>query len=295
MAINPSTKFRINAERDQSIKKAVIPIAGLGTRFLPLSKVIPKEFFPLDSKPIIQYIIEEALESGVKEIIFVISPEKIETFKKFILKYFKTEKNLIKVLKKRKKKTAIEALNSIPKIKYRYIVQKKPLGDGDAILRAEKFIKNEPFFVLFGDDVSFSKERFPSQLKKVFEKNKKPVLCLYKMKKEKLCAYGVPKVKKVSQRLYKILDLVEKPKENPPSNFSLVGNYVLTPEIFSYLKKIKPRNGEIILAEAIKKMIEDKKDVFGFWVKGKWLECGDREKWQKSFVFLAKLKKMPRW
>ena len=269
------------------IKKAVIPIAGLGTRFLPLSKVIPKEFFPLNSKPVIQYIIEEALEAGIDEIIFVISPEKKEIFENYILKYFREEKKLLNILKKRKKEKAIEALNSIPKIKYRYALQKKPLGDGDAILKAEKFIRKEPFLVLFGDDVSYGKEKFPSQLVAAFEKNKKTFLCLYKLPKEKLSAYGVPRVKKIGKGLYKIADVIEKPKGNPPSNFALVGNYIFTPEIFFYLKKIKPKNGEILLVEAIKKEIEDKKDVFGLPVQGKWLECGDKEKWMKSFLFLA--------
>lgn len=270
------------------VKKAIIPIAGLGTRFLPLSKVIPKEFFPLNSKPIIQYIVEESLAAGVKEIVFVISPEKKEIFKNYISKYFKEKKELLRILEKRGKKEAIKNLNKIPKIKYHYLIQKKPLGDGDAILRAERLIGKEPFLVLFGDDISFGKECFPLQLVKIFKKVKKSLLCLYKMPKRKLSDYGVPKVKKIKNELYKILDLVEKPKGNPPSNFALVGNYLLTPEVFSYLKKIKPKNGEIILANALKEMINDKKEVFGLQVKGKWLECGDLQKWMKSFIFLAR-------
>ncbi|XOB40331.1 MAG: UTP--glucose-1-phosphate uridylyltransferase [Candidatus Nealsonbacteria bacterium] len=272
------------------VKKAVIPIAGLGTRFLPLSKVIPKEFFPLGTKPVIQYVVEEALKAGVREIIFVVSPKKKEIFKNYILKYFRQEKQLLKILKKRRKKQALKALREIPKIKYRYTLQKKPLGDGDAILRTEKLVGKEPFLVLFGDDVSWGKQGMPSQLVKTFNKVKKPVLCLYKMPKKKLSSYGVPKVKKVKGRLYKIEDLIEKPKKNPPSSFALVGNYVLTPDIFSYLKKTKPQNGEIILANALKQRIKQGKEVFGLWVKGKWLECGDKEKWVKSFIFITKKK-----
>lgn len=269
------------------IKKAVIPIAGLGTRFLPLSKVIPKEFFPLGSKPVIQYIIEEALEAGIREIIFVISPEKKEIFKNYIIRYFEKENGLLKILKKRGKTQAIKALRNIPKIKYQYIIQKKPLGDGDAILKAEKLVGKEPFLVLFGDDVSYGKEGMPSQMVRIFKKIKKTLLCLYKMPRKKLSSYGVPKVKKIRNRLYQIEDLIEKPKESPPSNFALVGNYILTPDIFFYLKKIKPKNGEIILANAIKEKIKDKKDVFGIEAEGKWLECGDKEKWIKSFIFLT--------
>jgi len=186
------------------INTAVLPIAGLGTRFLPLSKVIPKEFFPLGSKPIIQYIVEEAIEAGVEKIIFVISPEKKEIFEKYILKYFRNDKILLKILERRKKKIAIEALNSIPQIKYEYTIQQKPYGDGDAILRAEKLVGNRPFLVLFGDDVSYGRRGIASQLVDTFKIIKKSLLCLYKMPKERLSAYGVPKVKKIKNRLYKI-------------------------------------------------------------------------------------------
>lgn len=268
------------------IKKAVVPIAGLGTRFLPLSKVIPKEFFPLGTKPVIQYIIEQAVEAGIKEVIFVVSPEKKEIFKKYILKYFRGEKGLLSILKKRRRKEAIKALGQIPKIKYRYTIQKKPLGDGDAILKAERLVGKEPFLVLFGDDISWGKEKMPAQLVKAFEEVKAPVLCLYKMPRKELSAYGVPKVKKVKEGLYEIKDLVEKPKKRPPSSFALVGNYILTPEVFSYLKKTKLQNGELILANSLKMMIKDKKPVYGIWAKGKWLECGDKEKWMKSFIYL---------
>ena len=277
--------------KTMKINTAVLPIAGLGTRFLPLSKVIPKEFFPLGSKPIIQYIVEEAIEAGVEKIIFVISPEKKEIFEKYILKYFRNDKILLKILERRKKKIAIEALNSIPQIKYEYTIQQKPYGDGDAILRAEKLVGNRPFLVLFGDDVSYGRRGIASQLVDTFKIIKKSLLCLYKMPKERLSAYGVPKVKKIKNRLYKIEDLIEKPKENPPSSFALVGKYILTPEIFFYLKKIKFQNGEIILANAIRKMIKDKKNVLGLEVQGKWLECGTKEKWMENFIFLAKNRK----
>lgn len=279
------------------IKTAVLPIAGLGTRFLPLSKVIPKEFFPLGSKPVIQYIVEEALEAGVEKIIFVISPEKKEIFEKYILKYFKEDSDLLSILKKRKKQEAIEALNSIPKIDWEYTIQKKPLGDGDAILKAEKFVNSGPFLVLFGDDISYNPggPSMAVQLVKAFEKIQKTILCLYKMPKERLSSYGVPKVKKIradqcksNTNIYKIEDLVEKPKENPPSRFACVGKWLLTPEIFYYLKKTKSQNGEILLANALRDMLKDEKEIFGVEAQGKWLECGTKESWMESFLYLAK-------
>lgn len=269
------------------VKKAIVPIAGLGTRFLPLSKVIPKELFPLGIKPVIQYIVEETIEAGVEEIIFILSPEKMTVFQNYILKYFEEEKGLLEILKKRKKEKEIKILNEIPKIKYQCLIQEKPAGDGDAILKAEKLIGEEPFLVLFGDDVSFNKEGFPSQMVKVCEKIKKPLLCLYKMPRKKLSAYGVPKVKKIDQKLYKILDLIEKPKENPPSNFALVGNYILFPEIFFYLKKIRPRNGEIILANALREELKDNKEIMGLTVEGEWLECGNKLAYLKSNLYLS--------
>jgi len=273
-----------------NIRKAVIPIAGLGTRFLPLSKIIPKEFFPLGTKPVVQYIVEEALKAGIEEIIFVVSPKKKDIFKNYILKYFQEEKELLRILKRRKKEKALQVLSEIPKVKYRYVIQETPLGDGDAILKAEKLVGKEPFLVLFGDDISWGKEGMPLQLVRMFKKVKQPLLCLYQMPKEKLSAYGVPKVKKIKERLYKIEDIVEKPKENPPSNFAVVGNYVLTPDIFQQLKETEPQNEEIILANALKQRIKERKKVYGLAVKGKWLECGDKEKWIKSFLFLIKQK-----
>ena len=271
------------------VKKAIIPIAGLGTRFLPLSKVIPKEFFPLNSKPVIQHIIEEALESGVTEFIFVISPEKKKIFTDYILKYFQEEAGeLMKILKRRKKNEAVKTLKLIPKIKYKYVVQKKPLGDGDAILRTEKLVKKEPFLVLFGDDISCGKETMASQLINSFAKTKSPVLCLYRMPREKLHVYGVPKVEKADKFLYKVTDLIEKPKKNPPSNFAVVGKYVLTHNIFHYLRKTKKENGEIMLLNALRELIKDGKALYGVEAKAKWLECGSKEKWLDSFMYITK-------
>lgn len=274
------------------IDTAVLPIAGLGTRFLPLSKVIPKEFFPLGEKPVLQYIIEEAVEAGIEKFIFVISPEKKEIFEKYILKYFREDNKLLSILKKRKKRKAVKSLNAIPKIKYSYVVQDNPRGDGDAVLRAEKFVKNKPFLVLFGDDVSFNKKgsQMASQMIESFEKTGKTLLCLYKKPKEELSAYGVPQISKINSKLVKISDIAEKPKKDIPSDFAVVGKYVLTPEIFSYLKKTKAVNGDVFLANSIKKMIEDGKEVFGLAVEGKWLECGTKEKWLKSFIYLSKNK-----
>ncbi len=268
------------------VKKALIPIAGLGTRFLPISKIIPKEFLPLGKKPILQHIVEQALEANIKEFIFVVSPEK----ERFLKDYFEKENEwLLKVLKERGKQKEIEILKSIPKLKMKVVFQNFPAGDGDAILKAEKFLKKEPFLVMFGDDLSLGKESFAKQLIFAFEKYKKPILCLYQKEKKELSAYGVPKVKKVKEKIYRILDIVEKPKENPPSSFALVGNYVLSPEIFKFLKKTPLQNGELILANALKMMIKEQREILGLKVKGKWIECGTLEKWIENFKNLKNL------
>jgi UTP--glucose-1-phosphate uridylyltransferase len=276
------------------VKKAVIPVAGLGTRFLPISKTIPKEFLPLNAKPVIQYVVENALEAGIKEFIFVISPQKRKIFERYAKEHFVERKGeLIKILKERGKKEEILKLKQIPKIKWKVAIQKKPKGDGDAILKAEKFIgKREPFLVLFGDDISFGRKSFASQLVEVFEKYRKPILCLYKLQKSKLRHYGVPKVKRIRKKIYKILDLVEKPKGTPPSDFAIVGNYLLTPEIFKFLKKTPSFRGEIILLETLKTMLKENKEILGVEVEGKWLECGDLKRWVKSFLFIAKREKI---
>lgn len=285
-------------KKNCTVDTAVIPIAGLGTRFLPLSKIIPKEMFPLGSKPIVQYIVEEAIEAGVKRIIFVISPKKLDIFKRYILNYFKEDEELVSILKERKKKEAIRSLKCIPRIKYEYVIQRKPRGDGDAILKAKKLLKrNKPFLVLFGDDISLPKnpkrskegiisEGMATEIVEAYKKTESPILCLYRIPKEKLKSYGVPKVKKVGDNLYQIEDLVEKPEpKEAPSNFALVGKYVLTYEIFDYLEKTEERNGEVILANALRDYIKDGKKIFGTKTKNRWIECGTKEKWIENFKY----------
>lgn len=285
-----------NRNKNCVIDTAVIPIAGLGTRFLPLSKIIPKEMFPLGSKPIVQYIVEEAIEAGVKRIIFVISPKKLDIFKRYILNYFKEDEELVSILKERKKKEALFSLKCIPRVKYEYVIQRRPKGDGDAILKAKKLLKKKkPFLVLFGDDISLPRhpqkseegiisEGMASELVEAYKKIKSPVLCLYKMPKEKLKSYGVPQVKKFEDNLYQVEDLVEKPQpKEAPSNFALVGKYILTYEILDYLEKAEERNGEIILANALREYIKNGKKIFGVVTKNKWIECGTKEKWIENF------------
>jgi len=271
------------------IKKAIIPIAGLGTRFLPLSKVIPKEFWPLKDLPMIQYIISEAKNSGISEIIFVLKPEN----KKIVSDYLKPSLKLEKILKERKKDTLLAELKKsedfFRDISFSYVFQKKSLGDGHAILQAAKLVREESVACLFTDDIVDSKTPCLLQLKKIFKTCQKPIIALYRLPKEELSCYGIVKVEKIANRLYKIKKIVEKPSlEQAPSDLAIVGKYILTPEVFDYLRKAKlNKKGEIILAEVFDKMLTDGKLIYGYEFEGKWLECGNKFNWLKSHLYLS--------
>ncbi len=277
-------------EQDQSsdIKKAIIPVAGMGTRFLPLSLVLSKEFFPLVDKPIIQYIIEEARASGINEIVFVVSPKQ-----KMILQYLQKSPELEKILVKRKKEELLKELKNFESmlegITFSFVVQKNPMGDGHALLQAQKLAGSNPVAVSFGDDVVFAKEPALLQLMNIFKTCNAPVIALKALPKEKIPAYGSVVVEKIANNLYKIKKIIEKPDPlQIQSNLVIVGKYVLTPDVFDYLKKAKvSEKGEIILGEVFETMLNDGKTIYGYELKGEWLECGDKLKWLKSFFYLA--------
>jgi UTP--glucose-1-phosphate uridylyltransferase len=275
-------------EESIEVKKAIIPVAGLGTRFLPLSLVLSKEFFPLVDKPVIQYIVEEVRKSGITDIVFVVSPKQ-----KMIMNYFKKSPELEKLLEKRKKEQPLKELkefeNSFEGIKFSFVTQKSPLGDGHALLQTQKLVGNQPVAVSFGDDVIDSETPAIEQLINIYKTCACPIIALKSLPKEKIPAYGSVVVEKIANNLYKIKKIVEKPKPSEiQSNLVIVGKYVLTPEVFDYLKKAEPsEKGEVILGEVFDKMLNDGKVIYGYEVKGEWLECGDKLKWLKSFMYMA--------
>ncbi|GAI08322.1 unnamed protein product, partial [marine sediment metagenome] len=276
------------------IKKVIIPIAGLGTRFLPLSKVFPKEFWPLADIPALQYIIEEAHDSGIKEIIFVNRPEKEKrVILDYFKKYFKRVPELEEILKKRKRKHLLKELKKLEKISknisFSQIFQKEPLGSSHAILQAEKLIKNEPCAVLYGDDIVESKIPCLLQLIKIFKKYQKPVIALYRIPKESFQFYGMVKVERIAKRLYKIKRVVEKPSvDEAPSNLAVVGKHIITPEVFNHFKKTPfSLKTDITLSESLSEMAEDGKEVYGYEFEGKWLECGNKPAYLKSNLYLS--------
>ena len=270
------------------IKKAIIPIAGLGTRFLPLSKALSKEFFPLVDKPIIQHIVEEMRDSGIKEIVFVVSPQQ-----KTILNYFKRSTELEKLLIKRKKENILNELKEFHEqfkdISFSYVVQEKPNGDGHAIVQGLKLQKQETVATSFGDDVFYSETPAIAQLISIYKTCNAPVVGLKRVPRDKVPAYGTVLAEKIANNLYKVKKIVEKPKpEEVLSDLVIVGKHILTPDVFSYLRKAKPSaRGEIILTEVLAKMLDEGKTIYGYELKGEWLECGDKSKWLKSFFYMS--------
>lgn len=271
-----------------TIKKAVIPAGGLGTRHLPLTKVVSKELLPLADEPMIAHIVREAVKSGIEEISFVLPQNKKST-----LDYYKRKTALEQVLQKNNKKELLAVLEGIQQevqgVSFSLAVQQIPRGDGDAILKAEKKIGKNPFAVSFCDDVFLSKKPALGQLKKIFETSQKPIIGLKSVENERTAFYGTAKVEKIAHRLYKIKEIVEKPDpENAPSNLVFCGRYIFTPEIFKYIRKIKPnKKGEVILAEVLKSMLGDGKIIYGYEIEGEWLECGNMADWLKSNLYLS--------
>lgn len=270
------------------INKAIILTAGAGTRFLPLSKAVPKELMPLVDKPVLQYLLEEAMESGVTEVIFVVAPGK----KKDIESYFKKAPKLEKLLKERKQEELLERVQRLEeiaqKMNFVFVTQKLPLGDGHAILQGRKFIQ-EPCAVFTNDDIIDAPVPCLSQMIQVFKTSQKPLLALTKVSADKLPYYGIVDAERISSRVNKIKKIVEKPKEGQaPSNFAIIGRYIIMPEVFDYLKKVTPnQKGEIILADALSAMILDGKMVYGYEINGRWLECGDISRWLQSMFYLS--------
>jgi len=271
------------------VKKAILPLAGLSTRFLPLSKAVSKELWPVVDLPMIHYVIEEAKNSGIKEIIFVLSPDK-----KKILDYLKPSPKIEKTLKDKKREDILEEIkkveDSFKDISFSYVLQKQPLGDGHAVLQAAKLVNKEFFACLFVDDIIKAKVPGILQLNKIFKTCQKPVIGLFRVPKEKIFHYGTVGVEKIAHRFFKIKKILEKVSvEQAPSDLAVVGRYILTPEVFDYLKKAKPnKKGEIILADVFNnQMLKDNKLIYGYEIDGEWLECGDKLRWMKSNLYLS--------
>ena len=255
------------------VKKAIIPAAGLGTRFLPATKAMPKEMLPIVDKPTIQYIIEEAVEAGIEEILIITGHNK-----KSIEDHFDRAVELELNLKNSGKEDLLELVNDITNlVNIHYVRQKQPKGLGHAISCAKIFVKNEPFAVLLGDDVVDSKTPCLKQLIDEYEKRNCTILGVQKVNKEDTNKYGIIKGTQLSDRLYKVEDLIEKPKvDEAPSNVAILGRYIINPAIFEILDNTKPgKGGEIQLTDALKTLIS-KEDIYAYIFEGKRYDVGDK-------------------
>ena len=255
------------------IRKAVIPVAGLGTRFLPATKAQPKEMLPIVDKPVIQYIVEEAVRAGIRQIIFVTGRHK-----RAIEDHFDRNLELERALEEKGKEELLKIVREISELAdFIYIRQKEPLGLGHAILTAEPAVGNEPFAVFLGDDVMVSEPPAIKQLMEVFERYKCSVLGLEEVPQEEVSKYGIAGGKEIDRGVIKVEELVEKPSpEEAPGNLAIAGRYILTPEIFEMLRNTKPgKGGEIQLTDAIAKLME-REVVYGRIMEGKRYDTGSK-------------------
>lgn len=266
------------------IRKAVIPAAGLGTRFLPITKSIPKEMLPIVDKPCIQYLVEEAVNSGIEEIIFVINRDK-----KSIKKYFNTLHSLDKKLKESGKNEAYKTIKKIEDLaSFHFVNQSKPKGDGHAILCARKYLRNEPFAVLFGDDIYDSNPPALAQLIALYNKTSTPIISLENVEKKDTEKYGIIDPLSKNGRSYKIKQLVEKPKATKaPSTLAITGKYIITPELFETLKSAKPgKDGELRIIDAMRQFIKSS-PIHGYEIKGKRFDTGDKLGYLKAVTHFS--------
>jgi len=266
------------------IKKAVIPAAGLGTRFLPVTKSMPKEMLPLIDRPAIHYVVAEAVASGIDDIIIITGRGK-----RAIEDYFDNSPELEMYLKDNHKDSQLKVLQDISSLAdIHYIRQKEPKGLGDAVLTAEKHINNEPFAVLLGDDIIMNSTPCTKQLIDVFQKYGKSTIAIEKILPEKISSYGIIKGNKLENGLYSIEDIIEKPEvEEAPSNLGAIGRYIFNPEIFDCIKETSLGHGhEIQLTDAIRILKESQK-VYTYPFKGKRYDTGDKEGYVKAIIDFA--------
>lgn len=255
------------------VKKAIIPAAGLGTRFLPATKAQPKEMLPIVDKPTLQYIIEEAVASGIEEILIITGRNK-----KSIEDHFDKSVELELELEKKGKKELLQEVRNISDmVNIHYIRQKEPKGLGHAIYCAKSFIGNEPFAVLLGDDIVDAEVPCLQQMIEAYNEYKTTILGVQEVAMEDVDKYGIVAGKHIEDRVYKVKDLVEKPGiQEAPSNVAILGRYIISPEIFRILENTEPgKGGEIQLTDALK-VLAQKEAMYAYNFKGKRYDVGDK-------------------
>ena len=267
----------------RSVKKAIIPAAGLGTRFLPATKAMPKEMLPIVDKPTIQYIVEEAVESGIEDIIIVTGKGK-----RSIEDHFDNNFELEENLRKKGKFELLEKVNQSSKVDIHYIRQKEPLGLGHAVWCARNFIGDEPFAVLLGDDIVKAEKPCLKQLIEQFEETNSSVIGVQTVPDNETDRYGIVAPKKTEGKINYVDYLVEKPVQGTaPSNLAIMGRYILTPEVFEFLgAQEKGAGGEIQLTDALQKL-NDSQNIIAYNFDGRRFDVGEQLGFIKTTIEMA--------
>ncbi len=284
------------------IKKAVFPIAGLGTRFLPATKAMPKEMLPVVDKPVIPYAVEEALASDIEQIIFITG-----SGKGALEDHFDTNLKLERILKEREKHDLLQIVRSlVPRsCNIVYTRQSEPLGLGHAIWCARDIVGDEPFAVLLADDLIKSKVPVLQQMIREFDRLRASIMAIIEVPKEETSRYGIIEAEQAFNGTVQVKSMIEKPKpEEAPSNLAVIGRYILTPRIFEHLgKSQKGADGEVQLTDAMADLLQEQ-PIFGFKFEGERFDCGDKAGFQLANIafslerpdlrklLLPKLKKM---
>ena len=266
----------------KKVRKVVIPAAGFGTRFLPATKAQPKEMLPIVDKPIIQYVVEQAVEAGITQVIIVTGWHK-RAIEDHFDKHFELEARL-------EEDGKLELLEEVKRISnladFIYVRQKEPLGNGHAVLVAKDVVGDEPFLVMWGDEFFKSEPSAAKQLIAAYEEYDKPVIAGIRIQKADLSKYGIADITPVENNIFKINKIIEKPKiDEAPSDLATHGSYLFTPDIFDILEKLKPgKSNEIWIADAIDELIS-KRDVYAVELKNaKYYDCGSKISYLKAVV-----------
>ncbi len=266
------------------VRKAIIPAAGLGTRFLPATKAQPKEMLPIVDKPTLQYIIEEAVDSGIEEILIITGRNK-----KSIEDHFDRSIELELELEKAGKNELLDEVRKISDmVNIHYIRQKEPKGLGHAIHCAKSFIGNEPFAVLLGDDIVYSEKPCLKQMIEIYDEYKTTILGVQEVPNEDVNKYGIVDCKLIEDRVYKVKGLVEKPSlTDAPSNIAILGRYIINPAIFEILENTSPgKGGEIQLTDGLKTLAQ-KEAMYAYNFIGQRYDVGDKQGFLKATVEFA--------
>ena len=268
------------------IKQAIIPLAGLGTRLLPLTSVMPKELLPINGKPNLEYIMEECIDAGIKQFIFIISKNK-----KSIKKYFFNDTFYKKIIKKKKDKRIIEEYKKIKKYQkmIKFVYQNSPKGTGDAVLKCERLIKDKFFLMLLPDDLIINKN-CSKEMIKLHNKTKGSIIATKTVNRKNVSRWGILSIKNKKKNYFQIKNVIEKPSiKKAPSNYAIIGRYILPSKIFNEIRKLKPGHGnEIHITDAIRNLIYKGNIFFANIFEGKYLDCGTINGYIQSSIKIFK-------